>query len=252
MVAPDWAWLSVVLVAGCSTTNNIVNSTCGPGTVLVDGVCVPVVDASADSSSADSVPVTDSEVGVADTTEAGDADASMDTGGETTTWPFEPCATFKAIDLDAGRWPSTDNCSKDVCPGFGKTCRLTCEAMPSATKAIWLWAPNDESYIRLPEAKDAPILQLALRGQERRARPPPLSLYQPSIPSTCAGAAAGDPGRSPRCGPVRSHVVAVASIPGSGRDEYHRSCSFLTPIRTLQRAKPYIKHVFTDPLKLCP
>ncbi|MBL8722109.1 MAG: hypothetical protein JNL79_39365 [Myxococcales bacterium] len=32
----------MLLVVGCSsTTNNIVNSNCGPGTVLKDGVCVP-------------------------------------------------------------------------------------------------------------------------------------------------------------------------------------------------------------------
>lgn len=249
MVAPDWAWLSVVLVAGCSTTNNIVNSTCGPGTALVDGVCVPAVDASADSSSADSVPVTDSEVGAADTTEAGDADAAMDTGGETTTWSFEPCATFKAIDPDAGRWPSTDNCSKDVCPGFGKTCRLTCEAMPSATKAIWLWAPNDESYIRLPEAKDAPICSSPC-ADKNGVRGFHLSLYQPKSHIHMRV----EP-------PWQIQDVALDTCPiplkGTqcldtvGRDEYHRVFVFTldptAPARNL-----FIKHVNTDPLKLCP
>ncbi|MBK7398378.1 MAG: hypothetical protein IPJ34_19315 [Myxococcales bacterium] len=93
MVASDWAWLSVVLVCGCSSTTNITNANCGPGTVLKDGVCVAAdVDAGDDSVVVDSSAPEDAAV------ESG-SDALVDTStadGETgpVTHPDDdPCPT---------------------------------------------------------------------------------------------------------------------------------------------------------------
>ena len=78
-MAFDWTGLSVVLVVGCSsTTNNIVNSNCGPGTVLRDGVCVP--DATDTGSDTTMAPDTTSNL---DSGRDAAADVVVDTMTET-------------------------------------------------------------------------------------------------------------------------------------------------------------------------
>lgn len=105
--------LSVWSVAclACSSNTTIVNSNCGPGTVLVDGACVPADSGTADAPKVDS-PVSDGADAAnpdvdADTADGIPADVPLDASLD------DPCPTAK-IDV---------NCAKD-CGGTTSTCAL--------------------------------------------------------------------------------------------------------------------------------
>lgn len=103
-------WLALV---GCSsTTNNIVNANCGPGTVLKDGVCAPAEDGGGGDASGDTSVATDGggEVG---------SDAGSDTLGDGAPLPGDdPCPVStpeKPIEII--------NCSKTCPPVEQATCK---------------------------------------------------------------------------------------------------------------------------------
>lgn len=102
-------WLALV---GCSsTTNNIVNANCGPGTVLKDGVCAPAEDGGGGDASGDTSVATDGggEVG---------SDAGSDTPGDGAPLPGDdPCPpVVDSLDRIV-------NCSKTCPPVDEPECR---------------------------------------------------------------------------------------------------------------------------------
>jgi hypothetical protein len=106
--------------AACGDTNNITNVNCGAGTVLKDGTCVAVTDATTDTGAADTgTEVPDSSGGSDGSIDGSPGDAAADAAPDTDDPCPTPPAGFEFINCDATCGAVNSRCASTWCSSDG-------------------------------------------------------------------------------------------------------------------------------------
>jgi hypothetical protein len=136
--------------AACGDTNNITNVNCGAGTVLKDGTCVAVTDATTDTGAADTgTEVPDSSGGSDGAIDGSPGDAASDAAPDTDDPCPTPPADFNFINCDEKCGAVNTFCAPSWCNYGGK---LPSSYQPILTAGLTARIPTApfRTVIRMP------------------------------------------------------------------------------------------------------